>query len=153
MIIEPYDFQKSTAFKERTEIADKVNEVIDVINDNGGTIESTATYTRANVTIRSGTGGITVTGDADAEGIVCGSVGFMLNGTSTRVGFTYYIDTGKIPNTLLCTAITISDVLYLVKATISGTPAEQTIVFSAIGGDTETLLQINSARATILKRI
>ena len=148
--IEPLEYQKVTAFKERLQLFDKVNEIVDVINDNGGAINPSVTYGLVSVTILTGTDGLRVRGAG--HGIVAGLVG--LNNGDDYIGtynVVYYGAVG-MPKSVLCDVSLDGSDLAVVKATITGTVTNHVLAFSLIEDGTETPLKVTSARMTMLEK-
>lgn len=152
MTIEPLTYQKVTAFKERMQLFDKVNELVGVVNEYSG-IEPDTTYRFASATIMSATGQLRISNAQ--HGIIAGVVS--VGDTSVGVGFRkvnvmYYIANGQVPDNILC-SITLGDNgLEIVKASIEGDADQHYLTFSLIRGSTETPLKVSAARVTELKK-
>lgn len=150
MTIEPLTFQKVTAFKERLQLFDKVNEIVGVVNENTG-IEPDTTYRFASATIVNPSGKLRI--DYAQHGIIAGVVSVGAEGVAYRkVNVMYYIANGQVPDNILCSVELGDDGLEIVKATIEGTADQHYLTFSLIVGSTETTLKVSSARITELKK-
>lgn len=150
MTIEPLTFQKVTAFKERLQLFEKVNEIVGVVNENTG-IEPDTTYGLASATIVSGTGKVKITNAH--HGIIAGVVNVGASGISYRkVNVMYYIANSQVPDNIVCSVELGDNGLEIVKATIEGTADEHYLTFSLIVGSTETPLTVSTARITELKK-
>lgn len=149
--IEPTDFQYSTAFKERMDLLDKVNEIIDVINDTSGGIQPESTYGIIPITILYPVGtGVRVTGRG--HGIISGVVGMEVNGVARHVPITYYASP-LMPDSVICDVISSDSGLQFIKATIDGTVENHTLEFKLVDGEGETPLTVTMARISMLRRI
>lgn len=150
MTIEPLTYQKVTAFKERMQLFDKVNELVGVVNEYSG-IEPDTTYRFASTTIISGTGKLRIS--HAQHGIIAGVVSVGAEGVTYRkVNVMYYIANGMVPNDILCSVELGDNGLEIVKATIEGDADQHYLTFSLIANGTETTLSVSSARMTELKK-
>ena len=149
--IEPTDFEYSTAFKERMELLDKVNEIIDVINDTSGGIQPESTYGIVSTTILYPVGnGVRITGRG--HGIISGVVSRMVNGVARYVSVTYYASP-LMPDSVICDVIPDGTDIQFIKATIDGTVENHTLEFTLVDGEGETPLTVTMARMSMLRRI
>lgn len=152
MTIEPLTYQKVTAFKERMQLFDKVNELVGVVNEYSG-IEPDATYRIVTATIISATGKLRIMNAQ--HGIIAGvvSVGDTSAGVSYRkVNVMYYIANGMVPDNILCSVELGDNGLEIVKATIEGDADQHYLTFSLIADGTETPLKVSMARMTELRK-
>lgn len=150
MTIEPLTYQKVTAFKERLQLFDKVNELVGVVNEYSG-IEPDTTYRIITATIISGTGKLRISNAQ--HGIIAGVVSVGAEGVTYRkVNVMYYIANGMVPNDILCSVELGDNGLEIVKATIEGDADQHYLTFSLISGSTETPLKVSMARVTELKK-
>ena len=149
--IEPIEYQHSTAFKERMEIVDKVNEIVDVVNNSGGGTPSDTTYGIIPTTILNPVDtGVRVMGSG--HGIISGVLGMSVNGVGRYIPITYYASP-LMPDRMVCDVIQNGNELQFIRATISGTVTNHVINFTLVGNGTETPLTVNMARMSMLKKV